>query len=674
MQDSSSAVDPDLAQYPESLHRAELRFLQARRAAVGLDPTARDPELLGVGLSGGGIRSATFALGFFQALVKDGRTKDIDYLSTVSGGGYFGGFFGALFRRDYVQGHADLSRILESRKPTEVLRYLRENGSYLAPAGTDSLLLGAATLFRNWCVIQLLFLVSVFGGFLFLQAGTAWLWANPYLTNAATGLPLWRALGEYGIAVSPWFAVAVAMSAFWVVPLTWSYWAIGRDVPMHTRGIVRALVIVSWTVLLYVPPAACGVFIAFRVHAYAELGAVMAGVAGVAMSIGLMARIGIAGGAPVFAFVAGVAPAVTCALGAVASQSWVPAAGVVSTGLALWMLVSEVERSRKLERGMERMRATGSDELDEDNEGRYELSAALKTALVATACVLALALIDTVARSVTIPALREHGLADALAKRGIGFGTFLAIASSVLRRAWALFSQPPGKGERPGLPMTVIAGIAAVVSVLAMLLLCDAAAFAAMELLKNADSATFAKQCGAALGAVLFVNMILGSSRNLLNASTQLPLYSARVIRAYLGASNKRRLPDVPPFVNASVAGVDTAANDNLTVPDSAAAKATKLEAPADRRLEVSAGKPSRLAATRLMKDDDIPAQTYWRWDNGVAESDGTKDRDPYDKGAPLHLVNVTVNETVDGRSQIQQGDRKGIGLAVGPGGFSVGV
>src|SRR5204863_10020538 len=44
-------------------------------------------------LSGGGIRSATFALGVLQGLARVGVLGSIDYLSTVSGGGYIGGWF-----------------------------------------------------------------------------------------------------------------------------------------------------------------------------------------------------------------------------------------------------------------------------------------------------------------------------------------------------------------------------------------------------------------------------------------------------------------------------------------------------------------------------------------------------------------------------------------------------
>jgi hypothetical protein len=50
-------------------------------------------------LSGGGIRSATFALGVLQGLAHAGVLGSFDYLSTVSGGGYTGGWFTAWLRR-----------------------------------------------------------------------------------------------------------------------------------------------------------------------------------------------------------------------------------------------------------------------------------------------------------------------------------------------------------------------------------------------------------------------------------------------------------------------------------------------------------------------------------------------------------------------------------------------
>jgi hypothetical protein len=47
---------------------------------------------------------------------------------------------------------------------------------------------------------------------------------------------------------------------------------------------------------------------------------------------------------------------------------------------------------------------------------------------------------------------------------------------------------------------------------------------------------------------------------------------------------------------------------------------------------------------------------------------------EPHAHAGPLHLINVTVNETFAGRSQVEQRDRKGMGMAIGPAGVSVGV
>ena len=60
---------------------------------------AFDECLLGVALSGGGIRSATFSLGILQGLASRGWLRHIDYLSTVSGGGYIGSWLLAWIKR-----------------------------------------------------------------------------------------------------------------------------------------------------------------------------------------------------------------------------------------------------------------------------------------------------------------------------------------------------------------------------------------------------------------------------------------------------------------------------------------------------------------------------------------------------------------------------------------------
>src|SRR5215472_12780511 len=54
-----------------------------------------EPPQSALCLSGGGIRSASFALGVLQALARHGLLFRFDYLSTVSGGGYIGSWLSA---------------------------------------------------------------------------------------------------------------------------------------------------------------------------------------------------------------------------------------------------------------------------------------------------------------------------------------------------------------------------------------------------------------------------------------------------------------------------------------------------------------------------------------------------------------------------------------------------
>jgi hypothetical protein len=73
----------------EKLKTAEAAFIRERRAFYGI----RDNDWAsGVALSGGGIRSATFAMGVLVSLSKRNLLAQFDYLSSVSGGGYISSF------------------------------------------------------------------------------------------------------------------------------------------------------------------------------------------------------------------------------------------------------------------------------------------------------------------------------------------------------------------------------------------------------------------------------------------------------------------------------------------------------------------------------------------------------------------------------------------------------
>ena len=70
----------------------EIRVITKAREKRGISDRSRpiEKDLSGLAFSGGGIRSATFNLGVLQALASRSLLNRLDYLSTVSGGGYIG--------------------------------------------------------------------------------------------------------------------------------------------------------------------------------------------------------------------------------------------------------------------------------------------------------------------------------------------------------------------------------------------------------------------------------------------------------------------------------------------------------------------------------------------------------------------------------------------------------
>lgn len=108
---------------------AEQAWLQQRRQAVGnIDA---DAPMVGLGLSGGGIRSASFNLGVLQALQSRGLLKRIDYLSSVSGGGYIASCLSWLRSHVPVSQSAKLATLPLASGQGTVLDWLRAHGSFL---------------------------------------------------------------------------------------------------------------------------------------------------------------------------------------------------------------------------------------------------------------------------------------------------------------------------------------------------------------------------------------------------------------------------------------------------------------------------------------------------------------------------------------------------------------
>ena len=112
-------------------------------------------NLVGLALSGGGIRSATFNLGVLQVLAWTKLLNFVDYLSTVSGGGYIGSFVSSMFAsplKTFPCSH----RQGETERP--IFRHLRNNAEYLAPQGTVDYLVIPMTVLRGMAINLLVIL------------------------------------------------------------------------------------------------------------------------------------------------------------------------------------------------------------------------------------------------------------------------------------------------------------------------------------------------------------------------------------------------------------------------------------------------------------------------------------------------------------------------------------
>ncbi|HEX4607138.1 MAG TPA: patatin-like phospholipase family protein [Urbifossiella sp.] len=235
-------------------------------AAPPATPTLPD-DTLGVALSGGGIRSATFALGVLQALTRGGWLPRVDFLSTVSGGGYTGAFLGRFFDQcrtpDGLTGsvpdtgpgvaQARVARDLSDPRSPPVT-WLRRHSNYLSPTGRGEAAENFAGFLRN-----LLSVYVVLGVFLFAVMGAF----NALRYHDFTG-PWAVAVGELVATLTPVTATlapgagplaATAELTAWlaVLPLMLAYWLVSQDLPgafvwtvLVAAATAAGVVLVGW--------------------------------------------------------------------------------------------------------------------------------------------------------------------------------------------------------------------------------------------------------------------------------------------------------------------------------------------------------------------------------------------------------------------------------------------
>lgn len=189
----------------EDLNRLEAEHVQARRGEMSALPTDEAPlpdddpsqgpgeNAAGLALSGGGIRSASFSLGVVQVLAERGLLEQMDFLSTVSGGGYTGSFLTS--RLGAGASCADLGK--PHGPDTAPIRALRQRAKFLT----------ARSLWESWgMVAQTL-------------AGTLINWLVPLLVLTVLALvpSLWKKCDGPEIAWGVFtavLAVATLLGAF----------------------------------------------------------------------------------------------------------------------------------------------------------------------------------------------------------------------------------------------------------------------------------------------------------------------------------------------------------------------------------------------------------------------------------------------------------------------------
>jgi len=151
----------------------EIIHNQPRSAATAQGPDASlhayyeaalQQEQAALCLSGGGIRSAAFSLGVLQGLARNGLLTSFHYLSTVSGGGYIGGWLNVLLHERHGNA-AEVQALLAAKTAPPELDALRRYTDFLAPRPgltSPDIWAGVTLWVRNVLVNWLIFLPAFF--------------------------------------------------------------------------------------------------------------------------------------------------------------------------------------------------------------------------------------------------------------------------------------------------------------------------------------------------------------------------------------------------------------------------------------------------------------------------------------------------------------------------------
>jgi len=577
-----------------SAYDAERERAHRRREGFGLQrPSGHDQAQWGLALSGGGIRSATFCLGVLQGLARSPGPPDsadgskapaaetplapippaplldqFDYLSTVSGGGYIGGFLSSLYVPGRLSGRAAesddvaarrVSRVLQKDPPGRVhqaaqydeadpgktaLAWLRDNGRYLAPSGAGDYLYGVALAIRNWCATQYVVGTAICL-LIAMMALLRWslIVCCPAYASYEDSL-LQQAIGDNGTWWSTlwWLCLPVLLAG--LMPLGLAFWFSYARTRSRTSN---------------------------RAHPFTK--AVFFGllIGAIFLAIGLTTAPDLQLHSPVNIVGLG--------------------AGSIIWAACAWYVISYFfleDRSVA--------------------EHRVLLTRWLTYGLATLLLLAAVAAVDTLSQTVQLN-LEEWSA------RVVASGSGMALIVWIARALVQASSEKESPGWLTRIPTGVLAtGAGALLWLLAATgwhLLLHTLIWNSVDLRLlpyDADVAEIWRHAAAAAVICAVLALTVGMFPGFLNLSTLQGLYSARLTRAYLGASNHARFAQ---------------------------------------------GRAAARSVAKPVKNDGLPLADVYRNPN-----------------APMHLINVCVNQTVDPGEQLVQRDRKGKPLVVAGDGF----
>lgn len=594
-------------------------LITRRRAAWGERAPPADAPHTGLALSGGGIRSATFSLGLLQALAEHKRLPHIDYLSTVSGGGYAGSFLGSLFLPRYTdltvpypeQSTGDsperetpreaaerVERLLADPPDTthttvnvrgqsatifHPIRWLRENGRYLTPSGVGDFMFLATYYLRSLIGVQAVLGVALFGIALLFYTLRLLLdefvplpqfWALGWAATLRDGGVLWWSPILW---LSPLVLIATS------VPLVLTYWTLYQR---HRRGRTPE----DWAFEL--GPAILGLT-ALALAWYAEQRSPENPIKYVLLYAGFT--------------------------------------------LAVALLIRNLYFNVQLGSGWNMQAPLVA-------RARQKLTHGLMTSFYTALALAAIGVVDSLGQSAFIGLVRGE-----LGTWGGGGVGVAALVLAVRRTAdWltgdakSRFVQIITRNYKLvalGAAMLAILALATVHAVVVQAVCWSNRILDWQAQAPNDWDAVAPTRATVPLHdellawtwlVWLMIAVLIGLSVGFLNNSTLHRFYASRLTRTYLGATNFARLKLFWEKLNATRAS----------------------SAPAPQ----SAEKPYGSTVVESHRDDDLALRSYYE-----LESAG-----------PLHLINVTLNESVSKTSNLQREDRKGVAMSIGPAGISV--